>query len=104
MQDNDDMYRLDGNGACSRVNTSGPLGKALTIATGAVLLVVGLLFSLLMLALAATTAVLILGYMWWKTRGQRRKMREQPSGGRIIDGEVIRDQVHPDLGQNRASP
>lgn len=91
MQDNDEMVRLDGHGACSRVNASGLLGKVLTFATGAVLLVVGLMFSLLMLALATTAAVLILGFLWWKTRKQRRQMRKRPPGGRVIDGEVIRD-------------
>jgi xanthosine utilization system XapX-like protein len=91
MQENDEIYRLAGNGARSRVNASGLLGKVLTFATGAVLLVVGLMFSLLMLALAATAAFLILGLLWWNTREQRRQMREWPTGGRIIDGEVIRD-------------
>ena len=91
MRDNDEMVRLDGNGARSRVNVSGLLDKVLTFAAGAVLLVVGLMFSLLMFALAATVAVLVLGFLWWKTRVARRQMREQPPGGRIIDGEVIRD-------------
>jgi Flp pilus assembly protein TadB len=104
MQENDEMYRLDGNGARSQVNASGLLGKVLTFATGAVLLVVGLMFSLLMFALAATAVVLIFGFLWWKTREQRRQMRERPPGGRIIDGEVIRDSARPDPGRSRAFP
>lgn len=90
MQDNDEMVRLDENSARSRVKASGLLGKVLTFATGAVLLVVGLMFSLLMFALAATAAVLILGYLWWITREQRRQTRDRPPGGRIIEGEVTR--------------
>lgn len=90
MQDNDEMVRLDGNSARSRVSASGLLGKALIFATGAVLLVVGLIFLLMLFALAATAAILIVGYLWWTTRGQRRQMREAPPGGRVIDGEVIR--------------
>jgi Flp pilus assembly protein TadB len=63
----------------------------LTFATGAVLLVAGLVFSLVVFALAATVAVLIVGLLWWKTRDQRRQMRDRPPGGRVIDGEVIRE-------------
>jgi Flp pilus assembly protein TadB len=90
MQDNDEMYRLDDNSARYRVNASGFLGKVLTFVTGTVLLVVWLMFSLVVFALAATAVVLILGYLCWQTREQRRQMRERPLGGRIIDGEVIR--------------
>lgn len=90
MQDNDETYRLDDNSARYRVNASGFLGKVLTFVTGTVLLVVWLMFSLVVFALAATAVVLILGYLWWQTREQRRQMRERPLGGRIIDGEVIR--------------
>lgn len=101
MWDNDEKYRLSGNGARIQVRASGFLAKVLTFATGAVLLAVGLMFSLLVLALAATGAVLFLGYLWWKTRELRRQMREQPPGGRLIDGEVIRDSVKPDSDRTR---
>src|SRR5712692_2721648 len=103
MQDKDEMYRLDGSGARSQVNASGSLGKVLTFATGAVLLVVGLMFSLLVFVLVATAAVLILALLWWKTRKIRRQIRERPLDGRIIDGEVIRNHTHPDPGRSRAS-
>lgn len=95
MRDNDERARLDGNGARSGANSPGLLGRVLTFATGAVLLVVGLMFSLLVFALAATAAVLILGFLWWKTREQRRQMRERPPGGRVIDGEAIRETREP---------
>lgn len=91
MQDKDEMVRLEGNSAGARVNASGLPGKVLAFATGAVLLVVGLIFSLLVLALAATAAVLVLGFLWWKTREQRRQIRQRPPGGRVIDGEAIRE-------------
>ena len=87
------MHELSGDR--SRVNSAGLLGKVLTFAAGAVLLVVGLVFSLLVLAVAATAAVLILGVFWWKTREQRRQMRERRSGGRVIDGEAIRETRRP---------
>ncbi|MEK6210117.1 MAG: hypothetical protein AABM64_07065 [Pseudomonadota bacterium] len=104
MQDNDEMYRLDRTDARLQLRASGFLGKVMTLATGAVLLVVGLMFSLLVFALAATAAVLILAFLWWKTREQRRQMREQPQGGRVIDGEVVRDSTKHDPGRSRTSP
>ena len=91
MEDNDEMTRLEERHMRFGVNSSGLLSKVLTFATGAVLLVAGLVFSLVVFALAATAAGLILGFLWWKTRDRRRQMRERPPGGRIIDGEVIRE-------------
>ena len=91
MQDNGEMTRLEQSGEQARVKSFGLLGKVLMLATSAVLLVVGLVFSVLVFALAATAAILILGFVWWKTRHRHRQMRERPPGGRIIDGEVIRE-------------
>lgn len=82
---------LKRNGASSAANASRWLGRVLTFGTGAVLLVVGLVFSLLVLALAATASALIIGLLWWKTRSQRRQMRDARAGGRIIDGESVRE-------------
>jgi hypothetical protein len=40
----------------------------------------------------AVAAMLVGGYLWWKTRPLRRQLRErQPLGGRIIEGEAIRE-------------
>jgi len=103
MENNEEMYRLLGRNARIQARASGFLGKVLTFATGAVLLVVGLMFSLLVLAVAATAAMLVLGYLWWKTREARRQIREQPPAGRIIDGEVIRDSVKQESDRTRAA-
>lgn len=72
--------------------TQGLPGRILTVAAGAVLLVLALMFSLLLFAVVAAGAVLVWLYLWWKTRGPRRQMREQPPGGRVFEGEVIREQ------------
>ena len=81
----------------------GPLAKVVTFILGAALLVVGFMFSLVALAVAAVGAVLAGTWFWWKTRALRRELREQmrrqPPGaseqqafaGRIIEGEVIRE-------------
>src|SRR6185436_12569536 len=91
MRNSEEMVNLHGADARSEATASGWLNKVLTLATGTVSLVVGIMFSLLVFALATTAAVLILGAFWWKTRAQRRQMRERPLGGRVIDGEAIRE-------------
>jgi hypothetical protein len=47
--------------------------------------------SLFVIAAGALAAVVAGSYLWWKTRELRRRIREQPRGGRIIEGEAIRD-------------
>jgi len=87
----------------------GLLGRVVGIAAGAVLLIAALMFSVVIFAFALAAGLLAWGYLWWKTREVRRRMREQmeaqrmgqgsqphgntpPQGGRIIEGEVIRDE------------
>jgi hypothetical protein len=55
----------------------------------------GLIFSLLVFALAAVGALLTLGYLWWKTRDLRRQVPSQSTGGRIIEGEAVRENTSP---------
>jgi hypothetical protein len=71
-------------------NESGLLEKTLTLAGGAVLLVVGLMFSAVMFVVILVLGLLAWGYFWWKTRELRKVMREcSPSGGVVSEGEVI---------------
>jgi hypothetical protein len=67
----------------------GVLGRAIATATGAPLVGVGILFSVLLFAMLAGAALLVGGYLWWKTRDLRRQIRQRP--GRIIEGEVVQD-------------
>jgi len=69
----------------------GLAGRILTVAAAGVLLVLALMFSLLLFAVIAAGATLVWAVLWWKTRGLRRRMREQPPGGRVFEGEVIRE-------------
>ena len=79
----------------------GILGKLLTIAAGAMLLVVAFMFSLLALTVVVIGGLLVFAYLKWKTRHLRQhlneqmqqqtnRQRQQPDGF-IIDGEVIGD-------------
>jgi hypothetical protein len=92
---NDEQPRVAGRGAPFRAHPPRLLGRLLAFASGAVLLVVAFMASLLLFAILLTGGFLVGGYLWWKTRDLRRRMREQAraqrSGGRVVEGEVIRD-------------
>lgn len=66
----------------------GPIGKLLALTAGLVLLVAGFMFSVVILALIALAGAIALGYFWWKTRKLRKAMRQNASGGVVIDGEA----------------
>ena len=91
MFTNDEQVRLTGNDPRVRVPRPGFLGKFLTAVASAAVLVVAFMLSLLIFAVLVTIALLAGTFLWWKTRTLRRQMRERPPGGRVIDGEVIRD-------------
>ena len=96
MLTNDQRFRLGGNGPRFRAPAAGLLGKILTTVASAAALVVAFMLSLLIFATIAAIALVVGGYLWWRTRELRRRMREQPPGGRVIDGEVIRDSARSD--------
>lgn len=95
MRMEEERLRLAGGDASRPVHSPGLLGKVVTIAAGAVLLVAVFTVSLLVFAIVATAGLLILGYLWWKTRDLRKQIREQMRerrpGERVIEGEVIRE-------------
>ena len=68
------------------------LGRVATILAGAVALVVAFMFSVVALAIVSVVVVIGIGYVWWKTRDLRRRLRENPPGGRVIDGDAVRDE------------
>lgn len=58
-----------------------------------ILLVLGFMFSVVILAVIAVLGVLGLGFLWWKTRAVRRAIREQMAASAhrqstVIEGEA----------------
>lgn len=67
----------------------GLLGKLLGVVAGTMLLVLGLMFSLVLLVVLAMLGFLAWGYLLWKTRKIRKQMAESQAGGQVIEGEAI---------------
>ena len=91
MLTNNEQFRLTGNGQRVRAPASGFLGKILTTVASAAVLVMAFMASLLIFVAVAAIGLTFGGDLWWKTRALRRQPRERSPGGRVIDGEVIRD-------------
>ena len=77
--------------------------RAPWIWVAALALVLAFTFSLVFLAVVAVAGLLVWGYVWWKTRELRRRIKDQmqnppfeqptvePEGeGEIIEGEAVR--------------
>jgi hypothetical protein len=90
MSKNDGL-RLPGLRVRIQTHAPGLLGKFLATAAGVVALTAVFVLSLVLVAVATVTAVVVGGFLWWKTRGLRKRIREQQYGGHIIEGEVVRD-------------
>ena len=92
MLTNDEQSRLPGNGPHRRAQGPGLPSRILTSMAGSVVMVGAFAVSLVVFATVAAATLAVGSYLWWKTRTLRRRMREQPPRGRIIEGEVIRDE------------
>lgn len=69
----------------------GLLQKLLALLVGAVLLILGFMFSVVVLAVVAVLGAIGFGYFWWKTRALRKAMRERPQATIFEEGQVIID-------------
>jgi uncharacterized protein YneF (UPF0154 family) len=65
------------------------LGKLVAFVAATALLVLAFIFSVVLLAVLAAGGLALFGYFWWKTRALRKRLRENPPGGHVIEGEVI---------------
>jgi Flp pilus assembly protein TadB len=75
-------------------NEPGLLGKLFVLVITAILLVLGFMFSVVLLTVVAVLGLVAFAYFWWKTRALRKAMRErQPAGtggdADVIEGDVI---------------
>jgi uncharacterized protein YneF (UPF0154 family) len=81
---------------------SGAFAKLLAAVGGVALLVLGFMFSLVVLAVALVVGLGVWGWFWWKTRKLRQQINEQmrenpPPGwegpsspaGHVIEGEAV---------------
>ena len=72
------------------------LGKLLALVAGVILLVLGFMFSLVLLSVFVASALTLGAWFFWKTRHVRKAMREAaatrgppPTGGEVIEGEAV---------------
>ncbi|HYL17275.1 MAG TPA: hypothetical protein VEV20_01230 [Burkholderiales bacterium] len=84
------QYRLTGPGG-RPAPVTGVLGKLVAFVAGTALLVLAFIFSVVLLAALVTGGLALFGYFWWKSRALRKRLRENPPGGHVIEGEVIGD-------------
>jgi hypothetical protein len=78
----------------NRPEEPGFFGKVLGVVAGAALLVLGLMFSVVLLAVLVVAGLAAWAWFWWKTRELRRTLRERPPDGHVIDGEAVIVQEH----------
>ena len=102
MLTNDEQLRLTGNDRPFHP-PSGLLGKILATAASAAVLVITFMLSLVIFAAIVGITLLVVGYVWWKTRAARRQMREAGESTTIIEGEARRE-ASPDPEQNPTAP
>lgn len=72
--------------------SGGPLRKLAALLLGAVLVVLGLMFSLVLLVVLVVAGLAGWTYFWWRTRELRRAMAQRPHAtgqGRVVEGEAV---------------
>jgi len=68
------------------------LQRAAALAVGLVLTAAALIFASVILAVAAAIAIVLGGWLWWRTRHVRRELRRvdlEAREGRRADGTVV---------------
>jgi membrane protein implicated in regulation of membrane protease activity len=82
-----------------RIGASGWFGRLLAVVVGSVFLVVAAMLSVVLLAVLFAVGVIVVGYLWWKTRALRKQARAFGDDGRTIDVEV----VHKDSSEDESA-
>ena len=83
----------------SQNSTANPFIKVIAMLGGVVLLILGFMFSMVLISFIVLIGFTAWAYFWWKTRDLRKAMKAQrasqpmqnssETGGDIIEGEVI---------------
>ena len=60
-----------------RARAAGPIGRALAVVAGALVLVAALFVSAIVFSVLLVAGAVAGGWFWWKTRGLRREIRER---------------------------
>jgi nicotinamide riboside transporter PnuC len=74
---------------------TGPLGQIFALVAGLILLVLGFMFSVMLLAVFVAVGLTLGAWFFWKTRHLRKAMREAaamrnpPADGDVIEGEAV---------------
>jgi nicotinamide riboside transporter PnuC len=74
---------------------TGPLGQIFSLVAGLILLVLGFMFSVMLLAVFVAVGLTLGAWFFWKTRHLRKAMREAaamrnpPADGDVIEGEAV---------------
>jgi hypothetical protein len=76
-----------------RIGGSGWFGRLLAVGLGAIVLVTAAMLSLIVLAVLFGVGLIVVGYLWWKTRELRRQARTFGDDGQIVDVEVVHRDV-----------
>ena len=66
--------------------------KVIAIVVGAALVAGAFVISIVFFAVAFAIALVVVGYLWWKTRHLRKQMRQRVDARDIIEGEVIKSE------------
>jgi hypothetical protein len=83
------------------------LRNLLALLAGVILLALGLMFSVVILAVAAVLGVVAWIYFWWRTRALRRTLATMSTnggmdgGGAVIEGEAVRVNDDPAARKDR---
>jgi hypothetical protein len=88
-------------------SSPGPLKKLVSVVVGIAVLVLGLMFSVVLLAVLVVAGLAVWAWLWWQTRELRRAMREHPEAaptaatttadGSIYEGEATVIETHERL-------
>jgi hypothetical protein len=87
-------------GTNSPAGPAGPLRKAAALVATAALVGLVLMFSVVVFAIILVVGTIAWGYLWWKSRGMRKQMRDfqtqamareqKAADDGVFEGEVIR--------------